>query len=282
MPLVRHADPAKFLAAARAVIARDEAEGMMLESRVRALLARGPHDHTRCYLATASGRSAKGAAFQLGANPLSLGASDAATAPLFADDLAGEHSSLQGVYGMLEPCERFVGRWNALTGRAHRLRFHMRHHVLTEVAAVPQPSGAPRVAGVGDVDWLIACMHAFIAEANLPDGGTDTSARFQRGVARGLYWIWDDRGPAAFAGWSPATPTSARVAPVYTVPDRRGRGYATALVAALSRTLLATDVRCLSLTTDLANPVSNAIYARVGYRPTSEAWHFDFVSTEAC
>ena len=73
----------------------------------------------------------------------------------------------------------------------------------------------------------------------------------------------------------------ARVAPVYTVPDRRGRGYATALVAALSRELLARGKRRLFLTTDAANPTSNAIYARIGYRPQNEDCHFDFVTPMA-
>jgi predicted GNAT family acetyltransferase len=133
------------------------------------------------------------------------------------------------------------------------------------------------VASLEDLDWLVAAARAFIHEVGVPDSPSDVGLRYQRGVARGYFWIWDDGGPVAYAGWSPATPTSARIAPVYTVPGHRGHGYATALVAALSSSLLGTGVRRISLTTDLANPVSNAIYARVGFRPTSEGWHLDFV-----
>jgi predicted GNAT family acetyltransferase len=96
-------------------------------------------------------------------------------------------------------------------------------------------------------------------------------------VTRGDFWIWDDGGPAAFAGFNDAAPDFARIAPVYTLPDRRGRGYATALVAAISRELLARGKRRLFLTTDVANPTSNAIYARIGFVAETDEYHFDFV-----
>ena len=64
---------------------------------------------------------------------------------------------------------------------------------------------------------------------------------------------------------------------MYTPPQARGRGYATALVAALSQALLDEGRQRLFLITDLANPVSNSIYAKIGYRPQSDLFHFDFV-----
>ena len=62
------------------------------------------------------------------------------------------------------------------------------------------------------------------------------------------------------------------------MPDCRGRGYATALVAALSRELLERGKRKLFLTTDVANPTSNAIYARIGFRAESDDCGFDFIA----
>jgi predicted GNAT family acetyltransferase len=65
---------------------------------------------------------------------------------------------------------------------------------------------------------------------------------------------------------------------VYTPKAKRGRGYATALVAAASHELLARGARRVFLTTDVANPVSNAIYARVGFRPVDDMVAYDFVA----
>ena len=68
-----------------------------------------------------------------------------------------------------------------------------------------------------------------------------------------------------------------RVAPVYTPPDERGHGYATALVADLSRELLARGRRWCFLYADLANPSANRIYRAIGYRPVADALQLRFV-----
>ena len=153
--------------------------------------------------------------------------------------------------------------------------------MLTAVQSVPAAPGAPRVASGADCDWLVAMQTAFIAELNLPDSPERMRAMMPKRVAHGDFWIWDDPAPVAYAGFNDAAPDFARVAPVYTLPAHRGKGYATALVAALSRELLARGKRKLFLTTDAANPTSNAIYARIGYRPENEACHFDFVTAPA-
>lgn len=58
----------------------------------------------------------------------------------------------------------------------------------------------------------------------------------------------------------------ARVAPVYTPPDQRGRGWASNAVAEVSRRVRSAGAR-VCLFTDQANPTSNKIYAALGYRP---------------
>ena len=157
----------------------------------------------------------------------------------------------------------------------------MRQHALAAVADVPAAPGAPRVAAESDLPWLLDGQIAFIAEVGLPDSVERFRKWLPKRVARGDFWIWDDRGSAAFAGFNDAAPEFARIAPVYTLPDRRGRGYATTLVAAISRELLARGKRRLFLTTDVANPTSNAIYARIGFVAETDDYHFDFVDGAA-
>ena len=57
---------------------------------------------------------------------------------------------------------------------------------------------------------------------------------------------------------------------VYTPAPWRRHGYATACVAALSEVLLARGFEFCVLYTDLANPTSNSIYTRIGYRPVRD------------
>ncbi len=85
----------------------------------------------------------------------------------------------------------------------------------------------------------------------------------------GLY-LWLDPDPVALAGCGSPTPMGIRVAPVYTPPAQRGRGCVSSLVAALTASLLASGWCFRFLFTDLANPASDRIYERIGYRPVSE------------
>jgi predicted GNAT family acetyltransferase len=78
------------------------------------------------------------------------------------------------------------------------------------------------------------------------------------------------------AGFGGKTPSGMRVSWVYTPPEQRGHGYASALVAALTEQLLAAGNRCCFLYTDLANPTSNGIYQRIGYQPVCDAGHYTF------
>jgi predicted GNAT family acetyltransferase len=63
---------------------------------------------------------------------------------------------------------------------------------------------------------------------------------------------------------------------VYTPPQFRRSGYATAAVATLSDALLKGGRRFCCLYTDVANPTSNSIYAKIGYRPIRDDVEIDF------
>ena len=79
-------------------------------------------------------------------------------------------------------------------------------------------------------------------------------------------WLWTLEGrPVCMVGHSEMTPTTARIGPVYTPAPLRGRGYATAAVAELSRRLLAGGRTWCLLFADVANPTSTGIYRRLGY-----------------
>jgi predicted GNAT family acetyltransferase len=66
-----------------------------------------------------------------------------------------------------------------------------------------------------------------------------------------------------------------RVGTVYTPPDRRQRGYGGAVTAAVSQQALEAGAAEVVLYTDLANPTSNALYQRLGYRPIGDRLSID-------
>jgi hypothetical protein len=277
MPLTRHSDPDAFLAAAAPMAARGQASASFFTGWAHAMKRTPPAADERIYLATVRDGATYGVAIRRDDGPVIIGQSDAAAATAFAADLARDSAGLQGVVGALRAAEAFAQRWHELTGRTRRVRVRLRQHALTTVNDLPVAPGAPRTATAADTEWLLEGQSAFVAEVGLPDPPERMRTLLPKRVLRGEYRIWDHDGRVAFAGFSDAAPDFARIAPVYTPPECRGRGYATSLVACMSSELLARGKRRLFLTTDIANPTSNAIYARIGFRAENDDWHFDFI-----
>ena len=144
MSLVRHTDPDAFALAARPMFARSEASGSTLLARATAMKMSPEPGDADAYLATYDGGGAFGVALRRGETPLMLEESDSLAAAAFAHDIAGRWPELSGVVGALDACEAFARVWRERTGRLHWLRFHLRHHQLTEVSPVPGVAGGSR------------------------------------------------------------------------------------------------------------------------------------------
>ncbi|MCV0402800.1 MAG: GNAT family N-acetyltransferase [Chloroflexi bacterium] len=195
------------------------------------------------------------------------------------DALAAEQ--LPGVLGPTHLAARFATRWAAQRGSTARRRVAERIFRLTRVIPPARPpSGAWRILGAGDRDLLAAWMVAFRDEA-APEAPaiSDPPALADRWVAQegriGYVWEDDDR-VVSFAGSSGATPNGMRIGPVYTPPEDRGRGYASALTAAASQHQLDRGRRFTFLFTDLSNPTSNKIYQAIGYEPVCDVDDYGF------
>jgi uncharacterized protein len=138
-------------------------------------------------------------------------------------------------------------------------------------AAVP---GTMRAATQDDLELLLEWWHAFVVEAVPEDDNGpahDRSLILRRLEANALD-LWEvDGTPVSMAGRGGLTPNGVRVGPVYTPPEHRGRGYASMLTALVSQAALAAGRTFCFLYTDAANPTSNAIYERIGYRKIAEA-----------
>jgi predicted GNAT family acetyltransferase len=274
--VVHHTDPEVFLSAAQPVLARSDESAAAFTAWTRGLRANPAAEGGPAYLATFAHGGSYGAALRRPDGPVVFEDSDPAAAVAFATDLATQSPRLQGVVGSRRACEAFARAWRELTGRVPTLRFHLRHHMLTQVNPVRTATGTPRLAGEEDCDWLTESQFAFILEAGIPDNPERMLAAIPKRIAHGDFWIWDDRAPVSFAGWSEAGDAAARIAPVYTPPAARCNGYATALVAALAQSLLDAGRRQVFLVTDVANRTSNAIYAHIGFRPGTDVYHYDF------
>jgi predicted GNAT family acetyltransferase len=78
------------------------------------------------------------------------------------------------------------------------------------------------------------------------------------------------------AGSTGPTPHGIRIGAVYTPPEYRQRGYASACVAYLSQMMLDSGRKFCFLFTDLSNPTSNHIYQQIGYEPVCDVDNYVF------
>ncbi len=139
----------------------------------------------------------------------------------------------------------------------------------------PDVAGTSRVARAADRPLLLDWYTAFGLEAVGFIAGTDQAV--DHALAWGRVWLWlDEAGePVSLAARRAPNAGSARVGPVYTPPARRKHGYGCAVTAAATADILA-DGAIPVLFTDLANPVSNAIYQRLGYYAVGDYAHVNF------
>ncbi|MEU2620404.1 GNAT family N-acetyltransferase [Streptomyces sp. NPDC007157] len=168
--------------------------------------------------------------------------------------------------------EAFVAAWERRTGTPGKLQDLERLYRLDELMVpTPVPEGRARVAGPSDRELLIRWFGGFVADAGLP-GGRDAGdwADFRLSYGGITLWETPDGTPVSMAGVTPTVAGQARIAPVYTPRELRGRGYAGAVTAEVSRAALTRGVGEVLLFTDLANPTSNALYQRIGYRQVAD------------
>lgn len=192
-----------------------------------------------------------------------------------ARDRYSDQPALPGVLSSAETAATFAAIWQQLSGQTGQLGRSERLYRLTEVRPVPAVAGHLRPALDSDIELVADWWLAFSAEAVEPV----TRERALQAIANrygvdplvGGLRLWEVEGvPVSLAGYTGPTPNSIRIGPVYTPPEQRGRGYATAAVAQLSRELLDKGFACVTLFTDLANPTSNHIYQTIGFEPAAD------------
>ena len=176
----------------------------------------------------------------------------------------------------------FRAAWTARTGNEARVVERFRLYRLAKlIPPDPAPQGSARLATQDDVEFVARSLEAFWEEAeeSMPLSARMTALRMASArIAEGIFWLWLDASgrPVSFAGHTPEVAGMGRIGPVYTPPELRGHGYAAGSTIAVTRALLEQGANEVLLFTDLANPVSNRLYQRLGYRPVTDRARVEF------
>lgn len=186
----------------------------------------------------------------------------------------GDDDGLPGVTGVNAPsatAAEFAAVWTARTGGSATLVWAQRLFALDTLRRPdPLPHGQARRATTADRDLVVTWAAGFARDAAMEDEGAVVASVLRRFDAGAMYlWVGDDGQPVAMAGHTEPAAGVARVGPVYTPAQHRNRGYGAAVTAAVTAEAL-TVAPAVVLFTDLANPTSNALYPRLGYRPLTD------------
>ncbi|MGA5205114.1 GNAT family N-acetyltransferase [Streptomyces variegatus] len=204
-------------------------------------------------------------------------------ADILAARLAALGRRLPGVNAECGTAAAFAEAWQRHTGAPAALRQRQRLYRLgTLTAPGPVPPGGPRTAVESDREQLLRWHDEFseaVGLGTVRDSAEWADARIDSGGI--TLWETPDGDAVAMAGTGPQVAGQVRVAPVYTPTHLRGRGYAGAATTEVSRAALAAGAEEVLLFTDLANPTSNSLYQRIGYRPVADFEVYDF-TRETC
>jgi GNAT superfamily N-acetyltransferase len=220
-----------------------------------------------------------GAALQTPPYPLSCNGIPMRAVGVVAAELARVRPDLTGVRGLRDCTLAFADAWSAVTGRRGRIATEERLYWLRKLRAPNGVAGGYRFATREDRGLLVEWLDLFFSDAGGNPSAPAARQRFIDNAARVgdrfLLWSVDDSPVSMAMLRAPATGVS-RIGPVFTLRARRGHGYASAVTAAAVEVAHRCGTVDVVLFADLANPVSNAIYQRIGFEPVVDSVRIDF------
>jgi predicted GNAT family acetyltransferase len=200
---------------------------------------------------------------------------------LLIQNLLDNNWFVPGAVGPEQVAENFAKNWALCAGQGYKEGMRQRIFELSKVIPPRHVAGALRVATENDLELITRWTLAFNREALHKDDSVDAQQEAERRIRNQSIYVWELPDGRAVTMAAKTRPVSnvISISLVYTPPEYRGMGYASNCVAALSQRLLDEGWKFCSLVTDLANPISNSIYQKMGYRPVCDLNEYIFVIT---
>lgn len=193
------------------------------------------------------------------------------------DDLKREELELPGVYGPAESAQELANLWARETGAEVRMDMNQRMYSCRSVIPPVGCEGSMRQAVSDDVPLLVDWRRRFIEELGLDDPVEDLESVVRQRLEKDYLFVWETGGQVvSTVAIGRPTDRSVSVTFVYTPPELRGKGYASCCTAELTQMQMASGREFCVLFADLANPISNRIYEKIGYEIVTDfqLWTF--------
>lgn len=245
----------KFLTAANGYLTSRAAENTVLLSAAHDLRGTDP---LFGWWEPAEGTRPRGAFLHAPPAPLLIAGDAPEIAAALAASLARAGRYVRGVDAPTGAADAFAAAWSRRAGVA--VRVHRQSRVYRMTGTTPDyegPPGRPRAATRADRDLLVGWLRAFRGEIGQFTGAPETTADDLIGYGGAAFWETGG-GPVAMASVTRPVARVVQVSIVYTPPESRGHGYATAVMLAVARAALAAYAREVVMITDATRPLRHA------------------------
>ncbi|MEC3952673.1 GNAT family N-acetyltransferase [Nocardia sp. CDC153] len=267
-------DPVAFRGRVAGFLNRDPLRHTIMCTVVENLIGGLAPTEPPSYFASVHAGEVVGVAMCSGGRGVWLGELPDGAVPELAERFAEVLPDIPDVVGSASTAAAFASAWRGLRGTTARAGQAERLYRLGSLRT-PLVPGAPRPATEADIElcrrWT-AAMSREIHEATVELSESALRAR----ITKGRWWLWEiDGRPVSLTAHQVPAYGWTRIGPVYTPPEYRSHGYASALVAHVSRLLLDTGTG-VCLYADIANPTSNKVYRALGFEAVFDQVHYTF------
>ena len=184
---------------------------------------------------------------------------------------------IPGIIGPAGETQAFSDCWiEGMLDVSVRISMRMRIFEARSVANLPLSPGKLRLARQEDHSLMARWITDYAEAVGKPISFDNAKSWAEKCIKNQQLHVWDINGPVSIANVARPTRNGIAIHSVYTPPEHRNKGYATSCVWALTQKMLTDRYSFCSLYTDLANPTSNSIYAKIGYVPVGDALTVDF------
>jgi uncharacterized protein len=186
------------------------------------------------------------------------------------NDLVTRNWAVPGIIAPVPVVQAFTQNWVKTTGKRSEAESQLILYELRKVRTLPAVEGHLRLAVQDDIELVSQWGYAFNMEVfGVADPSRARQAIELRIADKDVY-LWEDQTICSMAMKTRPTRHGISIGQVYTPPEFRGKGYATACVGNLSQRLLKSGWQFCALFADTTNLSANHIYQKIGYQPVSD------------
>lgn len=193
------------------------------------------------------------------------------------DYLIANNIDINGINSNKKVCEKFIDYYKEKTKCKFHERLAMDIMELRKLNQITLPKGYFREATEEDLDLIIDWYIKFGKEALNEDIAVEgLIEKLVTRIRNGTIYIFEEENhvPVSMAAFTRQLNKGISVSLVYSDSSKRGMGYGVAVVYNLSKLYLERGNEFCSLFVDKRNPVSNGVYAKIGYEIIEE--NFDY------